>query len=158
MHGYSTDTRQAALPGPRARAAEEELEGAFATSSSEARGAFGDGRMFVEKYVEDPRHIEVQVLCDQHGNCIHLYERDCSVQRRHQKARARLFTWRASIDGSSGFCQSVCRQCSDESVDCQVQAGGGPRCCQTLGGWVSQTQHRAQGALRRGSTSIQPWV
>ena len=71
-------------------AAEEELEGAFATSSSEARAAFGDGRMFVEKYVEDPRHIEVQVLCDQHGNCIHLYERDCSVQRRHQKVRPRL--------------------------------------------------------------------
>ena len=68
-------------------ATEEELEGAFATSSSEARAAFGDGRMFVEKYVEDPRHIEVQVLCDQHGNCIHLYERDCSVQRRHQKVR-----------------------------------------------------------------------
>ena len=46
--------------------------------------------MFVEKYVEDPRHIEVQVLCDQHGNCIHLYERDCSVQRRHQKVRPGL--------------------------------------------------------------------
>ena len=74
----------------RTRVTEEELEGAFATSSSEARAAFGDGRMFVEKYVEDPRHIEVQVLCDQHGNCIHLYERDCSVQRRHQKVRLRL--------------------------------------------------------------------
>ena len=64
------------------------MEGAFATASNEAKMAFGDGRMFVEKYVEDPRHIEVQVLCDQYGNCIHLYERDCSVQRRHQKARS----------------------------------------------------------------------
>jgi pyruvate carboxylase len=63
----------------------DEMAAAFATASSEAAAAFGDGRMFVEKYVEDPRHIEVQILADNYGNVVHLHERDCSVQRRHQK-------------------------------------------------------------------------
>jgi Carbamoyl-phosphate synthase L chain, ATP binding domain len=62
-----------------------ELNDAFARASNEAQAAFGDGRMFVEKYVEHPRHIEVQILADNYGNVVHLYERDCSVQRRHQK-------------------------------------------------------------------------
>ena len=52
---------------------------------SEAESAFGDGSVFVEKYVTNPRHIEIQVLADTHGNCVHLFERDCSIQRRHQK-------------------------------------------------------------------------
>ena len=51
----------------------------------EAQSAFGDGSVFIEKYVEKPRHVEIQVLCDQHGNCVDLFERECSVQRRHQK-------------------------------------------------------------------------
>ncbi|KAK9814506.1 hypothetical protein WJX72_007023 [[Myrmecia] bisecta] len=63
----------------------EELDDAFARASNEAKAAFGDGRMFIEKFVEDPRHIEVQILADSYGNVVHLYERDCSVQRRHQK-------------------------------------------------------------------------
>lgn len=57
----------------------------FLRASNEATSAFGDGSMFVEKYVEDPRHVEIQILADSYGNVIHLYERDCSVQRRHQK-------------------------------------------------------------------------
>jgi pyruvate carboxylase len=57
----------------------------FKMASSEAAAAFGNGAMFIEKFVESPRHIEVQILGDQAGNVIHLYERDCSVQRRHQK-------------------------------------------------------------------------
>ncbi|MGA1370892.1 MAG: carboxyl transferase domain-containing protein [Pseudomonadales bacterium] len=58
---------------------------AFARCQSEAEAAFGDGALFVERLIEDPRHIEVQILADQAGNVIHLHERDCSVQLRHQK-------------------------------------------------------------------------
>jgi propionyl-CoA carboxylase alpha chain len=52
---------------------------------SEAESAFGDGRVFIEKYIEEPRHVEFQILADQHGSTIHLFERECSIQRRHQK-------------------------------------------------------------------------
>lgn len=54
-------------------------------ASSEARSAFGDGSVFIEKFVTSPRHIEIQILADNHGNIIHLFERECSIQRRHQK-------------------------------------------------------------------------
>ena len=64
--------------------AKEVAEG-FASSRSEAKSSFGDDRVFIEKYVEEPRHIEIQVLGDKHGNVIHLGERECSIQRRNQK-------------------------------------------------------------------------
>ncbi|XP_026272548.1 pyruvate carboxylase, mitochondrial isoform X1 [Frankliniella occidentalis] len=63
----------------------EEVKEAFTRASSEAQAAFGNGAMFIEKFIERPRHIEVQLLGDKAGNVVHLYERDCSVQRRHQK-------------------------------------------------------------------------
>lgn len=63
----------------------EEVQENFERASSEAQAAFGNGAMFIEKFIERPRHIEVQLLADKAGNVVHLYERDCSVQRRHQK-------------------------------------------------------------------------
>src|SRR5664279_2969974 len=57
----------------------------FASCKNEAKNAFGDDRVFIEKFVEDPRHIEIQILGDAHGNIVYLNERECSIQRRHQK-------------------------------------------------------------------------
>jgi acetyl-CoA carboxylase biotin carboxylase subunit len=62
-----------------------ELEKMYVIASNEAKNAFNNGDMYIEKFVENPRHIEVQILADEHGNCIHLGERECSIQRRHQK-------------------------------------------------------------------------
>lgn len=63
----------------------DELRGSFDRASSEAGAAFGNPAMYVEKYCESPRHVEIQVLCDKHGNRVTLGERDCTIQRRHQK-------------------------------------------------------------------------
>jgi len=62
-----------------------ELQDAIASAAREGQSAFGDGTLLVEKYIEDPRHVEIQILGDSHGNLIHLNERECSIQRRHQK-------------------------------------------------------------------------
>lgn len=71
--------------GMRAVASDAELEEAFARAASEAKASFGQSQVYVEKLVENPKHIEVQILGDRYGDILHLYERDCSIQRRHQK-------------------------------------------------------------------------
>lgn len=64
---------------------EKDLESQMQRAISEAKSAFGDGSVFIEKYVKSPRHIEIQIMADTHGNYLHLFERECSIQRRHQK-------------------------------------------------------------------------
>ena len=71
--------------GMRVVEKEEDFEEQMQRASSEASSAFGDGAVFIEKYVSAPRHIEIQILADKSGNTIHLFERECSIQRRHQK-------------------------------------------------------------------------
>ncbi|HEY6190328.1 MAG TPA: acetyl-CoA carboxylase biotin carboxylase subunit [Pyrinomonadaceae bacterium] len=71
--------------GMRIVRTEEELGPALETASNEAAAAFKNGDVYIERYIERPRHIEIQVLADEHGNCIHLGERECTIQRRHQK-------------------------------------------------------------------------
>jgi len=63
----------------------KDIEEQMKLAVSEATSAFGDGSVFIEKYVHSPRHIEIQILADKHGNVVHLFERECSIQRRHQK-------------------------------------------------------------------------
>jgi acetyl-CoA carboxylase, biotin carboxylase subunit len=71
--------------GMRVVEREEDVEEQMNLAISEAKSAFGNGAVFIERYVGSPRHVEIQVLADKHGNIVHLFERECSVQRRHQK-------------------------------------------------------------------------
>ncbi len=88
MHGYPLILKAAAGGGGRGMRVvrqDSELAAALASCQREAQDYFGDPRVFCERYIERPRHIEFQVMCDSHGNGVHLFERDCSIQRRHQK-------------------------------------------------------------------------
>jgi len=71
--------------GMRVVKSEPELAAAFESASREALSAFGDGTVYLEKFIENPRHVEVQIMADEHGNVLHFFERECSIQRRHQK-------------------------------------------------------------------------
>ena len=71
--------------GMRIARNDDECREGFERAGSEARSSFGDDRLFIERYIEEPRHIEIQVLADRHGNAVYLGERECSIQRRHQK-------------------------------------------------------------------------
>ena len=103
---------------------ERDLKKLFVEASREARTAFGNESVFVEKYIDDPKHIEVQILGDNHGNIVHLFERDCSVQRRFQKVveiapsvglsqPTRELLYKYALD----ICRAVeYRQCRDSGV------------------------------------------
>ncbi len=88
MIGYPVMIKASAGGGGKgmriARSADEVREG-FLTSTAEAKSSFGDDRVFVEKFIENPRHVEMQVLGDKHGNVVYVFERECSIQRRNQK-------------------------------------------------------------------------
>jgi pyruvate carboxylase len=92
-----------------------ELEARLEEASREAAGAFGDGAVFLEKYIERARHIEVQILADRHGNVMHLYERDCSVQRRHQKI--------VEVAPAAGISAKVRKELCDAAVQLARTAG-----------------------------------
>ncbi|HEX6710293.1 MAG TPA: biotin carboxylase N-terminal domain-containing protein, partial [Rubrobacter sp.] len=87
-HGYPVAVKAASGGGGKGFAVARdasEAENAFGRASREGEAYFGDGSVYVEKYLPAPRHVEIQVVRDKHGNAVHLGERDCSIQRRHQK-------------------------------------------------------------------------
>ncbi|MGX7013156.1 pyruvate carboxylase [Vagococcus silagei] len=92
--------------GMRIAHSEEEVAEGFNRAKSEAKAAFGNDEVYVERYIQNPKHIEVQILGDEHGNVVHLFERDCSVQRRHQK----VVEVAPSVSISEELRQKICQQ------------------------------------------------
>ncbi|RCJ03746.1 ATP-grasp domain-containing protein, partial [Cupriavidus necator] len=95
--------------GMRVLESEQDLEGALAAARREALAAFGNDEVYVEKLVRNARHVEVQVLGDTHGNLVHLYERDCTVQRRNQKVVERAPAPYLDDAGRAALCESALR-------------------------------------------------
>ncbi len=97
--------------GMRAVQKEEELKSAFEMAQSEALKSFKDGAIYIEKYVEGPHHIEVQIFGDMHGNVIHFFERECSVQRRHQKVIEESPSPFISAETRKNVCEMAVKLC-----------------------------------------------
>ena len=92
---------------------EEELPGLYKAAQAEAAGAFGNGDLYMEKYVEHPRHIEFQVLADEHGNVVSLGERECSIQRRHQKLLEESPSTQVTPELRSRIGEVLCKSLAD---------------------------------------------
>jgi acetyl-CoA carboxylase biotin carboxylase subunit len=97
--------------GMRVAANDLALSSAWQQASAEAQAAFGNAGIYIERYVERPRHVEVQVLGDQHGNLVHLWERDCSTQRRHQKLIEESPSPRLAPETRRKMCEAAVRLC-----------------------------------------------
>ena len=95
--------------GMRVAANDLALKSALQQAQAEAEAAFGNGDVYLEKYIEQPRHVEVQVLADHHGNVVHLWERDCSVQRRHQKLIEESPSTCINVKTRNAMCDAACR-------------------------------------------------
>lgn len=95
--------------GMRIAATPEDLENALEQAGQEAEAAFGNAGVYLEKFIDKPRHIEVQVLADTHGNVVHLWERDCSVQRRHQKLIEESPSSTLPESVRTEICEAACR-------------------------------------------------
>ncbi len=99
--------------GMRMVPVEGEFLGLFQRAYSEASKAFGDGRLYLERFVQSPHHIEVQIIADKHGNVCHLYDRECSVQRRHQKVIEEAPSPFVSADTRRKLCEAAVKACKE---------------------------------------------
>lgn len=97
---------------------EDELEILFKEAQNEALKAFGNGEMFIEQYLEKPKHIEVQILGDNYGNIVHLYERDCSIQRRHQKVIEFTPAFSLSDEKRREICEDAIKIAKEVNYSC----------------------------------------
>src|SRR4051812_11310038 len=99
--------------GMRIVKSSEDVRDAFERAKSEAKAAFGNDEVYLEKFIENPKHIEVQIIGDHHGNIVHLYDRDCSVQRRHQKVVEVAPSVSISEELRSSICQAAVKLMSN---------------------------------------------